>query len=389
MMRKISAVIVNRANYARSKTILSELHAAPDVDLQIIVGSSSVLERFGSVADKMKSDGLSPSRRLLTAVAGNEPVAMAKTTGLSIIELSSEFERTEPDLVMTVADRFETLATAVASSYMNIPLAHTQGGEVSGSIDEKVRHAITKLADLHFAATERAYDFLIRMGEDPERVFLTGCPSIDLAATSDLSLPDDFFSSAGGVGTRVDKSQPYVVVAQHSVTSNYSKAREHIVETLEACLHVRSQGTQIIWLWPNIDAGSDEITKALRSFRESGNSHGFHFYKNFGPEEYLQLIYNSACIIGNSSSGIREAAYLGIPAVNIGNRQVNRERGPNVVDVDHDRIKIERAVSKQISHGRFNRSLLFGDGAAGSQIASVLRAVDLTTTKSLNYLGVG
>lgn len=388
-MRKISAVIVNRANYARSKTILNELHKAPDVDLQIIVGSSSVLERFGSVADKMKSDNLTPSRRLFTALAGNEPVVMAKTTALSIMELSSEFERTTPDLVMTVADRFETLATAVASSYMNIPLAHTQGGEVSGSIDEKVRHAVTKLSDLHFPATERAYDFLIRMGENPDRVFLTGCPSIDLAANADLSLPEGFFGSAGGVGARMDGSRPYVVVAQHSVTSNYAMARKHILETLEACLHVRNQGMQVVWLWPNIDAGSDEITKALRSFRESGDAHGFHFYKNFSPEEYLQLIFNSACIIGNSSSGIRESAYLGVPAVNIGGRQANRERGPNVVDVDHDRTEIEKAVSEQISHGRFKSSLLFGDGTAGSQIASILRQADLTVTKSLNYLGVG
>jgi UDP-hydrolysing UDP-N-acetyl-D-glucosamine 2-epimerase len=311
---------------------------------------------------------------------------MAKTTGLSVIELSSEFERTEPDVVVTVADRFETLGTAIASSYMNIPLAHTQGGEVSGSIDEKVRHSITKLADLHFPATERAQDFLIRMGEPREKVFLTGCPSIDLAAQGDLTLSADFFGRAGGVGATVDTQQPYIVVSQHPVTTSFADASAQIRETLLACMRMRDEGFQIVWLWPNIDAGSDRITKTLRSFRETEDSRAFHFYKNFGPEDYLKLIYNSACLIGNSSSGIRESAFLGIPAVNIGGRQALRERGPNVVDVDYNSEAIESACRSQVSHGNYASSQLFGDGTAGEQIAKILRTVELSHTKSLNYL---
>lgn len=386
MMRKVTAVIINRANYARVKTVLQALDRAEDVGLSIVAGSSSVLERFGSVSDRIKKDGLPKATLLHTAVEGSTPIAMAKTTALSVLELSSEFERTGPDVVVTVADRFETLGTAIASSYMNIPLAHTQGGEVSGSIDEKVRHAITKLADLHFPATERARDFLIRMGEPREKVFLTGCPSIDLAAQGELTLDVGFFESAGGVGADVDAKAPYIVVSQHPVTTSFTNALAQITETLQACIKMRDWGYQVIWLWPNIDAGSDQITKTLRSFRETEDTRGFHFYKNFSPEEYLKLIFNSACLVGNSSSGIRESAFLGIPAVNIGERQQLRERGPNVVDTGYDSEAIYAACRLQASHGKYESSTIFGDGTAGEQIASVLRTVELSHTKTLNYL---
>ena len=387
MKRRITAVIINRANYARVKTVLLALDGASDAELSIVAGSSSVLERFGSVSNRMSQDGLPEARVLHTAVEGSSPISMAKTTGLSVIELSSEFERTEPDVVVTVADRFETLGTAIASSYMNIPLAHTQGGEVSGSIDEKVRHSITKLADLHFPATERAQDFLIRMGEPREKVFLTGCPSIDLAAHGDLALGADFFERAGGVGTTVDLQKAYIVVSQHPVTTSFANASAQINETLLACIRLRDEGFQIAWLWPNIDAGSDQITKTLRSFRESGDSRAFHFYKNFSPEDFLKLINNSACLIGNSSSGIRESTFLGIPTVNIGDRQALRERGPNVVDVGYNSDEIQSACRSQVAHGKYASSQLFGDGTAGEQIANILRTVELTHTKTLNYFG--
>jgi UDP-hydrolysing UDP-N-acetyl-D-glucosamine 2-epimerase len=287
-------------------------------------------------------------------------------------------------VVLTVADRFETIATAIAASYMNIPVAHTQGGEVTGSIDEGVRHAVTKLSHLHFPATERARDFVIRMGEDPKTVYLTGCPSIDLVADLDLALPPDLFTRYKGVGAAVDPSQPYLVVLQHPVTTEYGHGFAQIRETLEA---VRGVGLQTVWLWPNVDAGSDDISKGLRMARENAETGNIHFYRNFAPEDYARLINGAACLIGNSSSALREGAFLGVPAVNIGTRQSGREHGPNVVHVGYRRDPTREAIHKQIAHGRYARSLIFGDGTAGQQIAEHLARARFCIQKRISYAG--
>ena len=209
-MRKVCVVVHSRANYGRIKTVMREIQNHPDLELQLIVGSSALLHRFGKVVDIIRADGFEPASVVHSIVEGETPTTMAKSTGLAIIELATHFENLKPDVVLTVADRFETLATAVAASYMNIPLAHTQGGEITGSIDESVRHAITKLAHIHFPATERAAEFLIRMGEQPDTVHLTGCPAIDLVAESDLTLPDDIFKRYGGVGEQLTPDRDYL-----------------------------------------------------------------------------------------------------------------------------------------------------------------------------------
>lgn len=385
-MRKIAVVLMNRANYGRAKTVMEAIQAHRELSLSVIAGGSGILKRFGDLPVIMKNEGFKPSVELLTVVEGDRLAAMPKSTGLSMIELASVFDRESPDMVLAVADRFETLATAATASYMNIPLAHTQGGEVSGSIDEKVRHAVTKLADLHFPATERAKDFIIRMGEDSERVHLTGCPSIDLAKKADLTLPEGFFSSRGGVGHEIDASQPYVVVSQHAVTSEFVEAGRDISQTLEAIDRILSSRLQVVWLWPNIDLGSERVSNRVRDFRERHRSGRIRFYKNFSPEDYLKLIKNSHCLVGNSSSGIRESAYLGIPVVNIGSRQRYRERGPNVIDVSNDAAEIEAAVYRQIEHGEYEQSLIFGSGDSGQRIAKVIASSELKIEKSLSYL---
>jgi UDP-hydrolysing UDP-N-acetyl-D-glucosamine 2-epimerase len=384
--RKVCVVVNSRANYGRIKTFLRAAADHPDLELQLIVGASALLYRFGKVIDVIRGDGFEPQAIVHSIIDGETPVTMAKSVGLGIIDLATHFETLKPDLVLTVADRFETIATAIAASYMNIPVAHTQGGEVTGSIDENVRHAITKLSHIHFAATERAREFLIRMGEQSDTVHVTGCPSIDVLVETDLSLPADIFTRYRGVGAELDPSKPFIVVLQHPVTTEYGAGLAQIEATLKAVDRIGRKGMQAVWLWPNVDAGSDDVAKGLRVFRETHNPDYLHFFRNFAVEDYARLIKNAACIVGNSSSGVREAAFLGTPSVNIGSRQRGRERARHLIDVTHDADAIYRAIETQLAHGTYPRSLIFGDGRSGGRIADILATAPIRLEKSLNYL---
>ncbi|MBT3371422.1 MAG: UDP-N-acetylglucosamine 2-epimerase (hydrolyzing) [Rhodospirillaceae bacterium] len=380
--RKICVVVNSRANYGRIKSVMRAVQDHPDLELQTIVGASALLYRFGHAVDNIRADGFEPSATVYSIVEGENPTTMAKSTGMAIMDLSTQFENLRPDVVLTVADRFETIATAIAASYMNIPVAHTQGGEVTGSIDESVRHAVSKLAHVHFPATELARNYLLRMGEEAERVHMTGCPAIDLIADLDLTLPSDLFSSNKGVGATLDPSQPYLVVLQHPVTTEFGQGFEQVQETLAAVLAL---DMQTAWLWPNVDAGSDDVSKGLRMHREINGDGKLHFYRNFTPEDYARLIANAACLIGNSSSGLREGAFLGTPTVDVGTRQARREHGENVVHAGYDRAEIEAMARQQIAHGRFPKTALFGDGSAGRQIADILAGAPISVQKRLSY----
>ena len=381
-IRKICVVVNSRANYGRIKSVMRAVQQHPDLELQTIVGASALLHRFGHAVDVIRADGFEPSATVYSIVEGENPTTMAKSTGMAIMDLSTQFENLRPDVVLTVADRFETIATAIAASYMNIPVAHTQGGEVTGSIDESVRHAVTKLAHVHFPATDLAKDYLLRMGEEPERVHMTGCPAIDLIAGLDLSLPESLFKNNKGVGAALDTNKPYLVVLQHPVTTEFGQGFEQVRETLAAVLAL---DMQTAWLWPNVDAGSDDVSKGLRLHREHQGDGKLHFYRNFTPEDYARLIGNAACLIGNSSSGLREGAFLGTPVVNIGTRQRNREHGPNVVHAAYDRVEIEAKARAQIAHGTYHCSPLFGDGSAGRRIADILANAEFSVQQRLTY----
>jgi UDP-hydrolysing UDP-N-acetyl-D-glucosamine 2-epimerase len=380
--RKICVVVNSRANYGRIKSVLREINNSSALELQLILGASALLHRFGDVQEIVRADGFKISSKVYLIVEGENPTTMAKSTGMAIMELATMFENMKPDIVVTVADRFETMATAVAASYMNIPIAHTQGGEVTGSIDESVRHAVTKLSHIHFAATKKAAKNIIKMGEDPSSVYCTGCPSIDVIADLDLSLPPDIFHRYKGVGPDLDASRPYLVVLQHPVTTEYGDGIIQINETLKA---VEAIGMQTAWLWPNVDAGSDDIAKGLRKYREKKNPDFIHIYRNFSVEDYARLINNCACIVGNSSSALREGAFLGVPAVNIGTRQARREHGENVIHVNYNSDEIEDAIRRQIKNGRYKKSNLFGEGLAGEQITDILAKVEVNIQKKLFY----
>jgi UDP-hydrolysing UDP-N-acetyl-D-glucosamine 2-epimerase len=378
--RKICVVVASRANYARIKSALEAVREHPDLELQIVAGASLVLQRFGNAADVMTDEGFTPDATIRFIIEGETPATMAKSTGLGLLELPTVFELLQPDIVVTVADRFETIATAIAAAYMNIPVAHTQGGEVSGSIDESVRHAVTKLSHLHFPATDLAARRVIAMGEDPATVFNVGCPSIDLVARTDLGLRRSVLERFGGAGSPIDPEQPFVLVMQHPVTTEFGLGFDQMTETLEA---VSAVGHQALVFWPNVDAGSEHVAKGIRTFRELGLANGFHFFRNVPPDIFIKLMAHCACMVGNSSAALREGAYLGVPAVTVGSRQQNREGGPNVVTVDHDRAAITDAVRDQIAHGRYERSTLFGDGTAGLRVADILATAQPVLQKQL------
>lgn len=384
MPRKICVVITARPSYSRVKSALLAIVDHPDLELKLVVAGSALLDRYGQAIRVIEEDGFDIAERVYMVLEGENLVTSAKSTGFGLSELATVFDNLRPDVVATIADRFETIATAIAAAYLNIPLAHIQGGELSGSIDEKVRHAITKLADLHFVAYERAAQRLIRMGEDPQTVFVTGCPSIDLAAAilDNPGLDFDPFMKYGGVGAAVDISDGYLVVVQHPVATEYEEARKQVTETLHG---VSDLGLPSLWFWPNVDAGSDGTSKGIRAFRENEQPANLHFFKNMEPEDFLRLIYNSRCVVGNSSVGIRESSFLGVPAVNIGSRQDGRERGPNVIDVGHEREQIKSAIVRQLNNRRYSPTQLYGDGGAGQRIADLLAKVPLTTCKKLLY----
>jgi UDP-hydrolysing UDP-N-acetyl-D-glucosamine 2-epimerase len=382
--RKICVVVTARPSYSRIKTALKAIQEHPDLELQLVVAASALLDRYGSAVDYIKKDGFEIAAKVFNVLEGENLTAAAKTTGIGILELSSVFENLKPDFVVTVADRFETMATAIAASYMNIPLVHIQGGEVTGNIDEKVRHSITKLADYHFVSSEDARQRVIKMGENPETVFNTGCPSIDLAAKvlENPKLDFDPYIKYGGVGKKPDLSNSYWVVMQHPVTTEYQNSRKHIEETLFA---IKDIETPVLWFWPNVDAGADGTSTGIRAFRELHDLKHVHFFKNMEGEDFLRLIVNSKGIIGNSSVGIRECAYLGVPAINIGTRQNRRERGENVWDVEYNRDQIQDVIKQIGLNDKPVKSNVYGGGEAGKKIATLLAELPSIFHKTIEY----
>ncbi len=349
-----------------------------------MVGASAVLDRYGAVVNIIENDGFKPDAKIFMLVEGETPATMAKSTALGLMELPAVFEQLKPDIVLTVGDRFETMATALAAVYMNIPLAHTMGGEVSGTIDESVRHAVTKLAHIHFPATEDAKERILRMGEREENVYMVGCPRMDLVVEvirrSNRESLKSIFEE--GVGPHLDISKPFLLLSQHPITTEYGSGEEQIRGALEA---VVKSGVQTIALWPNADAGADDIARGMRTFREKSPTSQIHFFKNLPPETYLALMKYTACLVGNSSSAIREGAFIGTPAVNIGSRQNQRQRGNNVIDAGSDKENILGAIRQQIAHGPYESNPIYGDGQAGSRIAEILASCNYKIQKTIVY----
>lgn len=384
-LRTVCVVIGSRANYSSIKSVMRSVKAHKDLQLQLVVCASALLDRYGSVVEIIEADGFQADEKVSMLVEGETPMTMAKSTGLGLLELPTVFDRLKPDVVLSVGDRFETMATAIAASYMNIPLAHTMGGEVSGTIDESIRHAVTKLAHIHFPANEQAAARILKMGEDPSTVFAVGCPRMDIVAEiakEHPSPPSKEWLEREGVGGHIDLSQPYLIAMQHPVTTEYGDGEKQITETLAVLAELKMP---TIMLWPNADAGSEDVSRGMRKFREHTKHDHIRFYKNLPLSAFVPLLLHCACIVGNSSAAIREGAFLGVPAVNIGTRQQGRDCGHNVIHCGYDRTAIKTAIEKQLAHGRYDPDPLYGDGKAGERIADILTRCPLSVQKRIVY----
>ena len=383
-MRKICVVVGSRANYSSIKSAMRAIDNHPNLILQVVATSSALLDRYGQVVDLVERDGFKIDDRVYMLMEGETPLTMAKSTGIGTIELASTFDRLQPDIVVTIGDRFETMATTIATTYMNIALAHTMGGEVTGTIDESIRHAITKFAHIHFPACKVAVNRIIKLGELPESIHNVGCPRLDLVADIIANLADVEMSpiNTEGVGDIIDITQPFIILSQHPVTTEYGAGEQQILNSLRA---IKKTDLPAIVLWPNGDAGSEDIARGMRKFREHEDTGNFHYFKNLPIDVYIKLMKNTACLVGNSSSGIRDGAFIGTPSVNIGTRQNMRERGQNVIDVENDEQAINTAVKKQIEHGHYISEGIYGDGKAGERIADILATCQWKIQKTITY----
>ena len=390
-MRKICVFIGSRANYSSIRSAMQAINEHDGLQLRTVIGASAILDRYGNIEKMVIEDGFEIDAKLHMIVEGENPITMAKSAGLGIIDLSMIFNNLKPDAVMVVGDRFDVMAPVIAASYMNIPIVHTMGGEVSGTIDESIRHAITKLAHIHFPANEEARQRIIKMGENADFVFNVGCPRIDLVKEYIEELrdgggidQDEFFGKYKGVGGRFDlEREKFLLVSQHPVTTEYGVNRKHIEETLRALAELKMP---TIMIWPNVDAGSNEISKGIRTFRENHRPDWLHLFINLPIKVYVKLMDMCACLVGNSSSAIREGAFIGVPAVNIGTRQSGRLMGQNIMNADYNWVDIGEKVRMQLKKVKYPASAIYGDGNSGKKMADILYSLqDISVQKRIDY----
>jgi UDP-hydrolysing UDP-N-acetyl-D-glucosamine 2-epimerase len=377
--RKICFPITSRAYYGRSQLLIKKLHARPDIDLKLMLGGSILLDKYSRhIADDIAAGGFDIEASLFNVIEGGNHVAMAKTACLTALEFTNSLYTASPDLVVICGDRFEQLAIAMAAAYLNITIAHIEGGDVTGSIDESVRHAITKLSHFHFVTNEDAKRRVLAMGEDPTFVFNTGSLDVELAAHVRTTITNEQVNALG-VGHDVDIEQPYLMVVQHPVTTERDN-RAHLETTLRV---VASFDLPTIWFWPNPDAGTGEMSDSLRGMRETHPELTAHmrFITNVPANDFVALLAHASCLIGNSSAGIKECSYLGTPVVNIGNRQQGRLTGEHVTHVGYDATEIGAAIATQLAHGRYPPSHIYFKDNASDTIVDLLATTPLYTQK--------
>jgi UDP-hydrolysing UDP-N-acetyl-D-glucosamine 2-epimerase len=375
-------VLVDRANYGRLKPVMHAIKDHPELDLKVLAAGTMVLERFDLPVNVVRSDGFDVHGEIYIELEGSTPATMAKSVGFGVVEFASEFQRLKPDFVLLIGDRYEMLAAAIAAAYMNICTAHIQGGEVSGSIDESARHAISKFAHYHYPSTKRSAEYLVKMGERPDTVLSIGCPSSDIARQLDRSLHSDVVNTRGS-GSTIDLSNPYLLVVFHPTTTEYGGERKQTEEILDALQEV---GMPTVLLWPNIDAGADHISKAIRVARDRSKTPWLRTVTNLSPEDYLRVLANATVAIGNSSSFVRDASFFGTPVVLVGHRQDGREADVHVNRSEPVKADVLAMIRAQLAHGRYAPSSLYGDGNVSNAIAASLARIPRYIQKRLNYI---
>ena len=385
--RKICIIVFSRANYGSIKSVMRELKRDKNFDLKVIVGGSALLNKYGNCEHLIKKDGFKIDQSIYFVIDGETPETMVKSTAVAMLELSTTFNKIKPDIVFTIGDRYETMATSLTSAYMNIPLAHTMGGEISGTIDESIRHAITKLAHIHFAASNEAKKNIIRLGENKKKVFNVGCPRLDMikqTLNKNISnLNKKIFESGVGKKFNVLKDD-FIVVMQYPVTTEFEDSGQQIKNTLAAINKIKIKK---LFFWPNPDAGSEKMSAEIRKWREKNNQEDIFLVKNLSNEIFYKMLSYAKCFVGNSSVGIRDAGFIGLPVVNIGTRQNGRECGKNVIHSTYKKDDIHKKILFSLKKRKKNKKdFTYGDGNAAKKIIQILNKLKkIDIQKKLNY----
>jgi UDP-N-acetylglucosamine 2-epimerase (non-hydrolysing)/GDP/UDP-N,N'-diacetylbacillosamine 2-epimerase (hydrolysing) len=372
MRRKIAVVTGTRADYGILKPVLKKIEAHPDMDLSLIVTGMHLSKEFGYTIREIKKDGFKIDATIRMLSSDDTGAGMAKSLGKCLLGAVKVLKRIKPEIVLLLGDRAEMLAFAIAAAYTNRVIAHISGGDISGHIDNSVRHAIVKLAHIHFESTKRSAERVIKMGEDPSTVFTVRSPSVDSILHEKLLTREEICKKYG-----LDPSRPILLVIQHPVLTEADSASSHIRETLEATVELNHQ---TVVIYPNSDAGGRRMIKVIKEFEK------YPFIKTLKsiPHiDYLSLMKASAVMIGNSSSGITEAPSFGLPVVNIGTRQIGRERAGNVINADYKKKEIITAVNKALYDKSFIKKIKkvknpYGDGKAAQRIVEILNKIPIT-----------
>lgn len=370
MKRKILYITGTRADYGLMKSVLREIENHPKLELEVIATGMHLMPEFGMTINEIKKDGFKVHEIAATYEQDNKQ-SMANFVGKFIQLLTDKVKKIKPDIIMVLGDRGEMLAGVIVGTYLTIPVAHIHGGDISSTVDEIVRHAITKLAHIHFPATEKSAERIIKMGEDPSNVFVVGAPGLDIILNENLIEPTKLSEKYN-----LDLSEPILLVIQHPVTTEVEDAPTQIRETLEAISELRYQ---TILIYPNADAGGRNMIEVIKEYEKYPF---IKIFKNIPYKEYLSLMNIASVMVGNSSSGIIEAPSFGLPVVNIGTRQEGRQRAENVIDVDYDKEQIKAAIKKALYDEDFKEKVKncknpYGDGKAGVRIADILSKIKI------------
>ncbi|UCC91687.1 MAG: UDP-N-acetylglucosamine 2-epimerase (hydrolyzing) [Candidatus Aenigmatarchaeota archaeon] len=374
-MRKVCVVTGTRAEYGLLKPVMEEIKKSENLRLYLIVTGMHLSKEFGYTKNEIIKDGFKIDSEFRMNPPKDTPASMSISIGKGIVKFSESFSLIKPDIVLVLGDRIEPLAATIASSYMNIPIAHIHGGDVSEGLDESARHAITKFAHMHFPATKKSAERISKMGEEKWRIFVVGAPCLDTIL--EIKFPKRKYIENK---FDIDPDKPLILVLQHSVTTEPEKAGEQIIETLEA---IKKLGEQTIIIYPNSDAGGREIIKQIKKYEKLSF---LSVYKSIDHKDYLSLLKYASVLVGNSSCGIVESPAFKIPVVNIGTRQDGRERSTNVIDVGHDRNVISTKIKKTIYDKKFIKGVKkcktpYGHGNASKRIVKILS--DMKIDKNL------
>ena len=382
--RTIAIFTGNRAEYGLQYPILRAVSRHPSLEYRLLVSGAHLDRNFGGTLDEIRADGFRVDAEIKIEMDASSLVATAQAIGSGVLAISRVLSDMKPDFMVVYADRFEGFAAVIASSQMNVPTAHVEGGDLTegGALDDSVRHAMTKLSHLHFTTNVQATNRILELGEEPWRVHTVGFPAIDL-------IQEGRFATAGEVSDRfgLDLSRGVVLFTQHSVTTEFDRARDQVRPALEAIAHLAADGVQVIVTYPNNDAGGQAIIDELNTFA-GRKLQNVQIHRSLGRHLYhgvlaLALDPNRRVVCaGNSSSGIKETPAFRCPTVNIGSRQDGRLRGDNVLDVGYDCTSIRQAVHRCLFDEGFRARCRTADnpyylGDAGPKIADVLATVTI------------